>query len=146
MSRFWSKKYFWSSLWWCIRHPSRIWTEAGKYPLKYRWQRLRKGYSSLEVWNIGYATVKTVLPWLKEWRTWGPSGYPNIDKNTSEKNWPKTIDKIIAAFQDINDEEVKMTEWWAKFKKLDRKGRNKIYKMRREGCELFGKYLMAMWD
>lgn len=93
---------------------------------KWKKQRKQRGFDSTELWNLDVTITKFVLPRLKAFKE-EIIGYP---ANLSEKKWDKILDKIIAAFEILSNEDPFLYD--------DEKVDN--------GLKLFAKYYNRLWD
>jgi len=120
---------FWR-LWGVI---TRVWRK-----IVFRWERLIRGYSYMEVWNLCDYVVEFVLPRLKELRK-NLTGYP---AGMTQKEWEMILDKMIYAFEsthrgfteDFSVEAFSKEDWAFEQERVQ------------EGFELFGEYLLNLWD
>ncbi len=98
--------------------------------IKWFFQRLFRGWSDNESWDLYYWICKRYLPVLKRLRFYH-SGYPT---HLTPKKWNEILDKIIYSFEMIGEDDFTKT--------CNPKTQKKI----QEGCELFGKYFQNLWD
>lgn len=108
--------------------------------VKWFFQRLIRGYSDDEVWNVNTAVLRYALPRIKHLRKITKS-YPALlcdeAKPTEDKlqEWYDILDKMILAIElEIKD------EYWF--------GHNADKEMVevKEGMDLFHKYFDGLWD
>lgn len=104
-----------------------------KWYIKQKWQKLTRGYSDKELWNLDSTFCKWIIPRLKAFKE-KTIGYPH-DFNSLEE-WKETIQKMIDAF------ELYDTDLPSVFDSEKYTEENRIIK---EGFELFGKYLKCLW-
>ena len=109
-----------------------------KRRIKFLKQRLSRGFSDEELWNLDHTLVKYILPRLKAFKDYHGSYPPGL---TSEK-WNKKLSEMIWAFDVILHEEETMPE----INEENKKACLAYFKRRNEGLKLFGKYLMDLWD
>lgn len=97
--------------------------------IKWIFQKISKGYSDVNLFDVGWTFAKFILPRLKAFREC-PGGYCYPFKN--EEEWVACIDKMIQAFEIFIED-----EWF---------GNKEMEKEKDEGLELFAKYLGALWN
>lgn len=151
----------------------------GRYP--FRWikeiywfiQKIDRGYSDCDLWGLYDHLSDIILPRLKSFRYSSRKGVPSsfvlpMDDNElteSTKNWNKTLDKMIFAFEYISSNEG-FEKWFVK-KYGDVFQKDERYKIKtysdeechynrwlheefenrcQEGLELFGRYFRNLWD
>lgn len=119
------------------------------YKIKWGLQKIFRGYSDIEIWNLDDTIIDFVLPRLKVFRK-QTNGYPpNLG---SFEEWEDILDKIIWAFEYYNQDS---TYFDLKEKYGDEKtetGRFRyleeyeaLEERAEEGFELFGKYFRNFW-
>lgn len=129
-----ARKIYDSCSWWI-----RVgWINLLRYNLKYALQRLFKGWSKDEAWNLGYAICKRFIKPLKHVRATG-IGYPH---NLTPEEWDAIRDKIIFSFETYLAEDYV----YKKDGSLDCEATRQRDKTMQEGFELFGKHFMDLWD
>ena len=101
------------------------WKDKRKY--KFMWQRITRGFSDMDTWNMDYVFSVFILPRLRRFRELH-NGYP---ANLTPRKWKNMIDKMIFAFDRIIQDPIEYN------KKADKK--------MHEGLELFGKYFRHLW-
>lgn len=102
-----------------------------KWYIKQKWQKLTRGYSDEELWNLDSTICKWLLPRLKTFKE-KTIGYPPDLK--SPKEWDEILEKIILALELYNSD------------LLDSPEQARIEgKQIKEGLELFGKYFGNLW-
>ena len=109
------------------------WLEETTDEIKYKFQRLTRGYSDDEVWGLNYAMCKWMLPRLKRLGEirhgyWG---------DRSEKETKKAYADMIFALEFFLDEDSWMTT---------KKNNTKNYARYLKGLELIGKHWQSLWD
>lgn len=120
------------------------------YKIKWFFQRLFKGYSDEELWNLNDHIIKYTLKRLKVFRK-ETQGFPS-DLNSFEE-WERILDEIIWAMEYVSSDD---TPYWDLKEKygieLAEDGRlkyivefEKLEERSRKGFEYFGKYLNALW-
>ncbi len=97
--------------------------------IKWMFQKLFKGYSDEDLFDLGWTISKWILPRLKAFKKC-PGGQPYPFKN--EKEWIQCIDKMIIGFEIFVDD-----EWF---------GNKKLTEEKDEGIKLFAKYLGCLWN
>ena len=106
---------------------------------KFLRQRLARGFSDRELWNLDHTMAKFILPRLKAFKDYHRSYPPDL----TPKKWDERLDEMIWAF------EFTVNEWeWeseliekTKIKKLE-----SYYKRREKGLKLFAEYFNNLWD
>jgi hypothetical protein len=113
------------------------------------WQRLTRGFDDRVIWNLDYKIAEFVLPrlklfkkkkmgWSNDFHDLNYDDYNEEERKKSdekaEKEWNKTIDKMIYSFELIIKDEWKSIE---EMKKKD--------KDIEEGLKLFAKYFRELW-
>lgn len=127
-----------------LRRPWELWTELVWRPTKYFIYRLRHGFDIRDTWSLDIALAKWILPRLKKFKEVNVC-WPSIENDPNcdtPEHWDETIDKMIWSFQDIVTENKDFYKWRDN---VDAIGHQEQYKRRKEGLELFGKYLQALW-
>ncbi len=104
-----------------------------KWYIKQKWQKLTRGYSDEELWNLDSTICEWLLPRLKAFKE-KTIGYPH-DFNSFDE-WKETIQKMINAFE-LHNSDLPNNFSIENFKKEE--------KLIQEGFELFGKYLNSLW-
>lgn len=157
---------FFKDAWWWIRYGILNKISDIKCSIKWGFQRMFRGYDDPMVWGYWHENAKlnvTLLKRLKETKI----GYPIIlldkqeekkfgkswgkhDKSLHkmyEKRWDETMDKIIAGWQAIIDEDDVFLKTNGKYDhaKSDIK-RKKLMKAFEEGMTLYTKHYRGLWD
>lgn len=101
-----------------------------KYWYKNKYQKITRGYSDEELWNLDATFVRWMLPRLKAFKE-KTQGYPC---DVSEDEWNDILNKIIKSF------EVYMKDLPDDLEEL-RKDTETI----KEGFKLFGERLYNLW-
>ena len=102
-----------------------------KWYIKQKWQKLTRGYSDEELWNLDSTICKWLLPRLKTFKEKTIGFPPTLN---SPEEWGDILEKIILALElhvsDLPDspEQVRI-----ECKQIE------------EGLELFGKYFCNLW-
>lgn len=102
-----------------------------KWYIKQKWQKLTRGYSDEELWNLDGTICKWLLPRLKTFKE-KTIGYPPT--LSSPKEWNGILEKIILALELYNSDLPDSPE------QARIEG-----KQIKEGFELFGKYFCNLW-
>lgn len=132
-------------------------------------QKIFRGYSDAELWNLYVTFAKFILPRLRRYRKMDNTGYPTMimaDEDVEEyskcgntlgidekdlyyeKKWNTILDKMITAFglilreDDPHSNNVDSLSWFENWIKAEEIKQNKI----KEGLQLFAKYFQALWD
>ena len=122
----------WPWSWWELLRP-RNW--------RHRWQKVTRGYSDVDVWNLFSYVTRVVLPPLRQLRA-RHGGYVAA---LGEDGWDDALDKMIAAF-----EEVEKSDGWIGGRWSEERGEyyfdEAIRDRTREGLRLFGEHFLDLWD
>ena len=102
------------------------------FNIKMKYQKLIRGYSDIEIWNLDITTAEWIIPRLKYLKE-HTCGYPP-DLETFEE-WQEILQKMIDAFELYACESETIDE-------AQLKTENEIIE---EGIQLFGKYFRALW-
>ena len=100
-----------------------------KRRFKYLWQRITRGFSDKELWNLDITIAKFIHPRLERLIEY-QHGYP---EGWGEQSWKGALKKMARAFEIIGTD-----DFWELDQKLD----NEI----KEGLDLFRKYYFDLWD
>ena len=109
-----------------------------KRRIKFLKQRLTRGFSDEELWNLDWTLAEHILPRLKAFKVYHGAYPPDL---TPEK-WNKKLSEMIWAFDSILHEEETKPE----IKEGDIRAYMAYLKRRDRGLKLFGKYFMDLWD
>lgn len=102
---------------------------------RFVWQKLTRGWSDKETWNLEYEIAKFALPRLKRFKE-VTNGYPG---DLSEELWDEILDKMIFSLEYITKEfDLELTDISVTQMKEDSK---KV----QEGLDLFGKHFWHLW-
>ena len=108
--------------------------------VKFFFQRMFRGYSDDEVWDLDNAILRFTLPRLKKLRKITQSFPCNFIEENTEEGWDKwkvMLDKMIHAI------ELKLKdEYWF----MDNEHRETDEAAVIEGMALFHEYFDALWD
>jgi len=121
------------------------WIDSAKWFL----QRMFRGYSDIDIWNLDNYIEKSVLPKLKIFRE-NTQAYPSIPGECeSFEEWQAILDDMIFGIEfGLNDD-----DWYIEhvlYKKGEDKEKalelfNRMQSRAQRGRELFGKWLTALW-
>lgn len=139
------------------------------YKIKWFFQRLFRGYSDCDLWNLDYHLAKIILKRLKAFKKMERKGIPSTLNSFDE--WNKILDKMIFSFEFIRsdygwDENfIWHDEIWEKLEKKEKimninigdkdfysdikfnaEKHDEYYQKYEEGMELFSKYFGSLWD
>lgn len=106
-----------------------------KWYIKQKWQKLTRGYSDEELWNLDCTICKWVLPRLKSFKK-QTKGYPHGFNNIEE--WKEVIQKMIDAFEIYSTEDLPDYAFSSSSIEEDSK-------RVKEGFKLFSKYFRNLW-
>ncbi len=136
-------------------------------PRKIRWilQKIFRGYSDSDLWNLDYAIAKKVLPMLKAYRKMDRVGtpidvfdepyketYSDDDSNKAIKKWNEILDKMIYAFTYILHEDDEKYRSYLGFEYKEnnfmptQESREKVWGKYKEGMNLFAEHFTGLWD
>lgn len=108
--------------------------------VKFFFQRMFRGYSDDEVWDLDNAILRFTLPRLKKLRETTQSFPCNFIEENTEEGWDKwkvMLDKMIHAIElKLKDE-----YWYVESATVD-KDTAEV----EEGMSLFHEYFDALWD
>lgn len=106
--------------------------------IKYRKQRLQRGFDDTETWNLDSTILHFILPRLKRFKELA-NGYPAALGSFEE--WQKKLDKAIADIECIYDDSsighMSKEEQQAYFAKQDQ--------AEKDIAEFIGEYLFDLW-
>lgn len=114
---------------WCIKDS---WNAC-----KWFFQRIFRGYSDPEVWDLYFHNAKWLIPRLRKLKEIG-HGFPAMlstkDKTEEEsaREWTSILDKMISAFEFMVSE-----DWDCS---------NETQEKASEGLDLYRKYFFCLWD
>ena len=101
--------------------------EIDSRKIKWFFQRLFRGWSDAELWDLQYHLAKYIYPRLKAFIKSNRMGYLNLDGKSTSRQWEDILRKMLESFKKVS-------------------GGNFIEEDVQEGLELFGKYFLALWD
>lgn len=111
---------------------------CSKRGLRFLWQKITRGFSDDEIWNLDFTMAKFILPRLKRLREMG-CGHPGC---YTDKQWWNIVDKMIWSFEFIiteNDSE--------RYPDNCSHGQRRAIDCKvQEGLKFFGKNFMALWN
>lgn len=108
---------------------------------KHAWQRLTRGWSDDETWNLDYRFCKWMLPRLKRFKKLA-NGYPS---HLAPEEWDVILDKMIRACETVlYDDDISVIRFKGMFGD-DKEAAVKRWKETDEGFELMGKYIRHLW-
>lgn len=121
--------------------------------LKIKWffQKLFRGFSDDELWNLDNTIAKWILPRLKRFKK-DSIAFP-AELGIPDK-WDEILDKMIWSFDYIVNQDKYEDEIMEKYKdnELDEEGHyrwikdaNELSKKCQEGLDLFGTYFRSLW-
>ena len=114
--------------------------------LRWWWQELTRGYSDCDVWGLSHYIIEKIRPPLKHlisYQKESGHGYPG-SLNSSEE-WLEILKKIEYSFDEIYKDDFTMEKsTWETLPTVEE--REAYNKKIQEGFELFGKFLLNLWD
>lgn len=135
-------------VWWSV---SDAWRSA-MCGVKWKFQRMFRGYSDNEVWNLGWAAAKYVLPRLKAFAE-DTIAYPPAYETFED--WKADLGKMIAAFDwvaNLDEREDELIRKCGGYFAKDADGETAWVKRLAEkekevdeGMALFGKNILNLW-
>ena len=102
-------------------------------------RKWKLGFNPNESWNLYYHLANHILPRLEYYKK-SSCAYPC---NLTEEGWHAELDKMIAAFRILADEDEKCME--IKDDKKRMAAYRKERKIIKQGLVSFGKYFEALW-
>lgn len=105
--------------------------------IKYTLQRVFRGYSDNEVWDLYAHAMEYIHPRFKAFVEMDRHGYP-VDM--TQKEWEEILNKIDKGF-DLYMKDARCELKWDDSEELDN-----YYQQIQEAFELFGKYFTNFWD
>jgi hypothetical protein len=112
--------------------------------IKWFFQRITKGYSDVDLWNLDDHLAKIILPRLKAYKKMNRAGVPgplclpnqtDDDFKKAQKQWEDILDSMILAFETIVKDDFETCEEYKK---------NQI--IIEKGLADFSKYFQSLWD
>jgi len=107
--------------------------EEVSYNTKQWLQKVIRGYSDAECWNLDLYTARYLLPRLKHLRKHHVGYVHRINSITTNEEWEAVLDDIIYAMDIIAakyDDKSETADW----DRVDK------------GCKLLGEYFYDLWD
>lgn len=129
--------------------------------IKWMFQRLIRGYSDCDLWNLDDYISKMMAKMLKDFKKNNINSHPSEFENI--KDWHIALDKMIWAFENYNEDDYCFT-YHGEMKcgdpdpltgnvKLldsgctcDKEKLNQHWKKTEEGINLFAKHFYDLWD
>ena len=105
--------------------------------VKWKLQRVFRGYSDCDLWNLDIFLAEQILTPLKAWRKLPLHGYDSSCK--SREDWMNHIDKMILSFELVSTDLDVSHEFTTEDYKIRQR---KI----EEGLKLFAKHFQSLWD
>lgn len=143
----------------------RIKYKLQSFPKEVKWffQKLFRGYSDVEIWNLETSLSRPILKKLKAFKNSNRHGYP---KDLTPELWESILDEMINGFTFLYEEggitkeyqDFLNKKWDSKFNEIKvdvsleeegnklREINNKKCEDAQKGIELFGKYYTNLWD
>jgi hypothetical protein len=128
--------------------------------IKWFLQRLIRGYSDCDLWNLDSHLSDIIAKRLKSFKKINVNSHPGFIKDLDE--WHQNIDKMIWAFENYNKDDYCFTfHDEMKFDEPNENGCIKVldtgckcdkeklknhWEKTQEGIELFSKYFSDLWD
>lgn len=110
------------------RSPIVLYRDLVKHPM----QKLIRGYSDADLWELDVHLAEIILPRLKSFRDMDKIGHP---AGLTEEEWQNILDKMIYSFEALqNQYHVPLVESKAEAGKIE------------EGLNLFATHLCDLWD
>jgi len=108
--------------------------------ISYFFQRLHKGYSDKELWDLGPNLVLHAYPRLKDFQAMPRSGSPAGCSGRDQ--WERYLDHMILAFELWILDEMEC----AFYPPLNEEETREIWDNIHYGFKLFGAYMLSLWD
>lgn len=127
----------WDSIWY------RVFSRDLYHDIKWKLQRLFRGYSDCDTWNINRFTVEKLQPAIKTYVTYEAEHGHSLPQEfaTDPAAWLNILRDIEYAFDWMHSE-----EFADGFPTSVEETRKAHYERVQRGCELFGRYLQSLWD
>jgi len=104
-----------------------------KRAIKHLWQKIYRGWSDEDTWDLQYTIAKFALPRLKRHKQL-INGYP---AGLTEQEWYEILDKIIWSFEFLlSDENIEI---------YPTRSIKELFEKEDEGFRLFGEYYCDLW-
>lgn len=78
------------------------WYKQSRRFIKHKWQRMTRGYSDGDLWNLNSYLAETILEALNDYRA-RSVGTPLTDVENPFEAWNEKLDKMIIAFMFADD-------------------------------------------
>lgn len=119
------------------RSTSGYWLRRIVRPFKFTYQKLVRGFSDNELWNLDNTIAKFILPRLirfkKEMRSGLPQNQEDTSRSLTQAEWDDILDNMIFAFNYAQN--------------IYTKSCNKEdYKRYELGMRQFATYFLDLWD
>lgn len=136
--------------------------------LKFLYQKMAKGFSDEELWDLHHFIAEWILPRLTAFRNLDRMGFPGglygkdfggegTDEKyeKADKEWGKILDKMIWSFEyvlwdDSLDDKLGRKlgiGTFSEYMKRERKNEKDVHLEKyEEGMRLFSEYFMDLWD
>jgi len=116
------------------------WISRGLWQdIKSFYQRGTRGYSDVDVWDLGYYVSSFMPEAIRKLKSDNPSivsAHPTGVK--TRKEWDKMLEKMAKGFEAVNKIADILNLTPEKFKKLE--------KTKKEGMAIFAEWIEALWD
>lgn len=136
-------------------YKTAFWFVVREFPhiplyIKWKFQRLFRGYSDCDLWGLPEHFSKFLLKRLKAFRKMEKHGVPgclvqsekNGDIDEAAEKWNTIIDKMIYAFDYVLYNDTR----FCRAENYDTKKEEEKYSKYEEGINLFAKYFHNLWD
>tara|TARA_R100000750_G_C2331441_1_gene90273 strand:+ start:107 stop:526 length:420 start_codon:yes stop_codon:yes gene_type:complete len=108
-----------------------------KRKVKHIIQKIIRGFSDSDLWDLDYHLSELILPRLKAFRNYNQAGHPSRLKDENE--WNDILDKMIYSFEYVlRDYGIEDDDW--------NDSQEKKYKEYEEGMKLFIDFFSDLWD
>lgn len=102
--------------------------------LKHAWQKLTRGYSDADLWDLDVHLARVILPRLRAFKRENTHGHP---PGFTPEEWAATLDEITWALEWVADEDSTDAPINDFLRDSERAS---------TGLEKFGRYFMDLWD
>lgn len=118
------------------------------YDIKWWFQKHIRGYSDPDTWDVRHFVIQKVHGPLMKFITDYEEGGMSLPSEfaTDPAAWLKILKKIQYAIDWEYKEDEEWDEFHAVFQTWSQVDIEQHYKKVQEGLELFGRYLLALWD
>lgn len=116
--------------------------------IKWNYQVLTKGYCDCDIWNLNDFIIKKVRKPLKEFVRYQEEKGHSLpgDFERDPAGWLVVLSKMEYAFDHAYRDDYEEGYYELVIKPMTDEQRTDHYKKINEGMELFGKYLLTLWD